>query len=218
MPAGATIFQALNPGDVERLDLKDDALEIRSKILPWPDFPAGTHRDTERIDTVSAPDAAKAMLAVLIERAAANYSPPDDIQTIADAVEQRRQESLGRLGQWFQDRLVVTDLAHDMVTPDTIWETAYMDLDGREGRIDGLDRRGALSLMRSSVARMPAQKKQRGGNGKRPYVYPGVRLLGEDETLDVESVPENHCPECGRVNDGNWVPDERGRCPVCRLF
>ena len=108
-PATATIFVAANPPDFDRLDLTDSALEDRARILPYPSLPAG-RRNPAVLDIVqNNPKARQAMLAVLVRAAkafAGNPYPPEDIPSVIEAVEDRRQASIGEVGQWLRDNLI----------------------------------------------------------------------------------------------------------------
>ena len=216
-PATASIFYALNQSDLERLDLKDDALEIRSKILPWPPFPQETARDPDRVNAVTRPKAARAMLALLVERAVTNRRPPEDIPSVTDAVAERRAASLGRLGQWFQEWLRVTRQRNDYTLPGEIWEAAAADLGASEdGKIDGMDRPAGMALMRVAIPYMPRQTSI-WIDGKKQRAYAGVKLLtAEEAETGLPSQGAMVCAGCGGPPTGEEY-SPAGLCGFCEM-
>ena len=163
-----------------------------------------------RVDDVTRPGAAAAMLAILVSRARTLKAPPAMPASVASAVETKRAESLGALGAWLQQRVIITGNGFDYILPDVLWEKAYHELEGKDDKIGGAGRRGMIGLLREVLPGLPAQKLRR-INGKRLYVYAGVTLLDEYEADAIGL----SCPSCGREQTGAWTPDEFGRCPTC---
>ena len=209
--ARATIFFSLNETDVDRLSLVDQAMAARTRILPWPDLPEGTVRDPERINQVTTPEASRAMLNILIRRAAANVEIPQDIPSVQDAIASKRSESLGRLGQWFLTSVQVTGRLTDYVVPDDLWAKACEELGGAAGVIDGMDRGQGIRLLRESVSNMPKQSSRR-VNGRITNVYAGVKLLGAEEIESTMDLDEQVCSTCG---DPFYPVDGETRCGGC---
>ena len=209
-PATATLMIAVNPKDLDRLSLLDSALAMRTAILQWPSPPWIGTPDVARVDDVTRPGAAAAMLAILVSRARTLKAPPAMPASVASAVETKRAESLGALGAWLQQRVIITGNGFDYILPDVLWEKAYHELEGKDDKIGGAGRRGMIGLLREVLPGLPAQKLRR-INGKRLYVYAGVTLLDEYEADAIGL----SCPSCGREQTGAWTPDEFGRCPTC---
>ncbi len=205
--ARATIFQAVNPKDLDRLSLLDTALALRTSILEWPSPPWFGKPDVDRVEAVTRPAAAAAMLALLIDRARELKAPPAPPASVASAVEDRRRESLGALGQWLSDRVKITGDRGDYVQPDSLWAAAYAELDCKDEKIGTFDRRGMVGLLREVLPGLPAQKHQR-IDGTRHYVYSGVKLLSADEVEDGEK----SCPGCGSTE-----PHGETNPPVARV-
>ena len=204
--ARATIFQAVNPKDLERLSLLDSGLHERTAILKWPSPSWYGKPDVDRVETVTRPAAAEAMLAILIARARDLKAPPPAPASVASATEDRRRESLGELGQWLSERVVITG-GRDYVRPDALWDTAVAELGGKDEKIGRFDRRGMMGLLREVLPGLPAQKLQR-IDGKRHYVYSGVKLLSADEVKGGEK----SCPGCGSTE-----PHGETNPPVARV-
>ena len=204
-PATATIFQAMNPPDLERLDLKDEALESRTRILSWPAFPAGRVRDADRVNLVTTLEPAKAMLSKLVQRCMRLKQPPVMILSVADAVTAKRQESVGGVGEWLLERLEITADPGDFVVPDAIWSQLYVDMEGENGKVEGMDRRDVFALMRSILGSMPPQKNRRmRSTGVVQKVYEGVRFR-------VETADFRYC-QCGAEIP---LSEERELCEKC---
>ena len=186
LPATATIIQAINPSDENRLSLRDPALAARTRILPWPSFPLATQQDVNRQEQVTSRSAAEAMLAILVERAKVNRQPPEPPESVKEAVQRHREDSIGALGQWFLEHVKVTNQPEDDVTVDAIWKAAHRDLGnaagGDEGTIQGVKRETAVRLLREVVDRLPPQKSGRVG-GVKVNMYKGVRLLTSEEAM-----------------------------------
>ena len=207
-PSSTTIFQAVNPGQLARLSLIDDALADRTSILRWPTLPAETRRDSNRVTDVLAPAVAKAMLAELVRRAVELKQPPPMPENVKDYVDQKRRSDLGEVGAWFLVNIEITDSPKDVVTPEQIWDAAIDavgPLDDKE-KLHGMDRKETLGLLREAKPGLPAQRPKR-IDGKVRNAYIGVRLL--------DSV-ESSCSICFKdMPDQSDLKDLDGRGPVC---
>lgn len=122
-PVRATLIVAINETDLTKVNLADPALADRVKILDYPPLPQG-HADTSVIETVTKDSSARQAMLALLVRAASAYAadgcePPQDIPSVAAAVKARRAESLGPVGQWLKEHILVTgDPAHHIITND----------------------------------------------------------------------------------------------------
>ena len=203
-PASATIFMAVNPKDMDRLSLLDAALADRTAILRWPAFSDGTIPDVDRVNAVTRPQAAEAMLAMLVRRVRDMKSPPANIPSVADEVAALRRDALGTFGNWLIERVKVTGGPFDYIVPDALWATAYEELDGENDRIGAFDRKGMTSLLRECVQGLPNQTSRR-VDGKRVNVYQGIKLL--EETEDIVNVCVAGC--------GTQVDGPNRRCRGC---
>ena len=223
-PATATIFIAANPPDFDRLDLTDSALEDRARILPYPSLPGG-QRNPAVLDTVQHdPKARQAMLVVLV-RAATTFAgdpfPPADIPSVIEAVEDRRQASIGEVGQWLRDNLMVTGRRDHLLATDELIEALAFDHPADDkGRYAGQTRKNVLAMAREVVQGMPAAKVSSIGGKKRRY-YRGVRLATAEELqAHFEQLGDDRgadrCAECGKDNGGNPLVDGKW-CMKCKL-
>lgn len=223
-PATATIFQAVNPKDLARLSLLDTALAERTAILHWPPFPPNIVKDAGRVNAVTEPQAGRAMLAELVRRVQVLSAPPRMPETVASAVEEKRRESLGALGAWLSERVVITgDARNDYVMPDALWTAAYAELEGAEDKIGQYDRRGMTTLLREVLPGLPNQKTRR-VDGKVRNAYIGVKLLTAEELragsapicVDCEYYPAT--PDSERCEDCAMNPIEHRRAGAFRLL
>ena len=219
-PARGTVFIALNPGDVERLDLTDAALKDRARILPYPPLPTDQRNPAVLQAVRENPAVRQAMLAVLVRAASAfagDPYPPKDIPSVWEAVEERLAASIGEVGQWLLENVKVTGRGDHRLTTDALIASlaAEYSPDERE-RYAGRSRREVLALAREVVPGFPAAKvidKRR--------CYPGVRLATAEELqahfeqLDEDWGPDR-CIRCGSDNDGNPLVDVKW-CMKCKL-
>ncbi len=239
-PATSTIFLAVNPKDLMRLSLMEEALAARTAILRWPPFPDGTKKDARRREEVKRPSAAMAMLAQLVKRARGLQEPPVMPESVASAVAEKRRESIGVVGDWLLERVRITGDRKDYVLPDALWNKVYEDLGGKDDKIAGLDRRATLALLREVVPGLPPQQPRR-VKGRKLNAYQGVKLLDAAEAaprlcvnciamgvLDTDvdlTDADDVCPGCGGPMDEATVPGvpgggahPAGPCPACMVL
>ena len=76
--ATATLFIAMNPGGLEVMDLTDEALYERIRVLLYPKLPPDIPKDRDLAkNVVSQPAIRQAMLALLVRYAVENRWPPE---------------------------------------------------------------------------------------------------------------------------------------------
>ena len=226
-PATATILIAVNPPDFDRLDLTDSALEDRARILPYPSLPDG-QRNPAVLDTVRHdPKARQAMLVGLV-RAATGFArypyPPTDIPSVIEAVAERRQASIGEVGQWLRDNVVVTNRGDHLLTTDELIEALAQEYPPDEkARYAGQTRKNVLAMAREVVTGLPAARVS-SVDGKKRRCYRGVRLATATDLQAawdamLEEGETRICAVCGNpLNDDNHGLDADGRrCDSCYL-
>ena len=187
-PVRATIIVAMNSGQEVALDISDDALAGRVRILPYPALPGP--EDTARIKRVSEdPSVRQAVMATLVEAATKTEDPPQDVPNVREHTAQRRRDSIGPLGQWLEDRLEVTGMDRDVVNLTELWRLIADDLGAEDdkGRIEGRTREEAWRLAREIHANLPRVRTTRKGSEWR-----GVRLRADDEIAAAT------CVRCGQ--------------------
>ena len=214
-PAQGTLFIALNPVDESRLDLTDNALASRLRLLPWP---ALNEIDSDFMAQFKAtPAAADALLALLVHHAAKfgeSDPPPPDTPEVAERTMQHRNDSIGPLGQWFDRRIVITRQRFDRVLTDGILDAAAADLGVSEsGLIAGHDRKSALALLREvkQDSGMPNARKM-SINGIVGQGYQGVILVAADSDSGGAAAEAGLC--YGGVDDSAELP----RCTECGKY
>ena len=232
-PARATLFVALNPPDMERLDSTDRALNDRVYILPYPQLPEKL-RDKRVVTQVQEdPAIREAMIAMMVARCLGKTAPPVPPGSVLDAGMDRHVESIGPVGQWAVTHLVVTLNRRDKITTDDLIEALGQDVQtDADGLYDGMPRREVLSLIRSVVDGMPAASVVTvDGRNKRGYI--GVRLATPEEVEErepAETSKENEreeehgtqtrnpglkvaviCLDCGRTD----LDENTTECPGC---
>ena len=124
------------------------------------------------------------MLAILVRAATAfagDPYPPTDIPSVIEAVDERRQASIGEVGQWLRDNLVVSNRRdHLLATDDLIAALAVDHPPDDKGRYAGQTRKNVLAMAREVVQGLPAAKLNR-VDGKQRRCYRGVRLATQAE-------------------------------------
>ena len=210
-PSRAALFIAVNEGDLSRIELLDNAFLDRVRILRYPKIPAADAQYAERlISDVRARQAVMAWLVRCCVAQADATAPPADIESVKDATEQRRLDSIGELGLWYRDNIRVTGDGADFVSAADIWERAKAELGERDGLVDGRNRRSATTLLREVLVNLPSQTREY-RNGKRVRGYAGTRFAEYDDifgfeicdlcarsksTLATGTVTMNACREC----------------------
>lgn len=211
-PATATIFVAVNPLDMDRLVLTDTALLDRIRILPYPQIPEDRRSLGFAVAVRTNPAAHQAMLAVLVRYAVANPEPPANIPSVAQAVEDRRQESIGGAGVWLQSRVV--HAPGYRLAPGVIWDTVSKAFPPDDkGQIENRNRQGIVALARE-LCQLPPQKQMR-IDGRSTKGYENYRLLtdAEVEALVAEQ-GARVCIQC-REDVGDAVLNSDGLCLIC---
>lgn len=216
-PSTATIFQAINPSELRRLNLADRALAERTAILNWPSFPPGMPRDPQRVETVKSIEAAQAMLAILVKRAKDLHRPPAVPTSVAQANEEHRLESIGPVGQWLQRHVILTGQMFDHLQPDDIWSALELDHQADDdGRIHGLDRKETMYLLREVNSGLPPQTSLRVQGKGKVKAYRGIRFRTAEELAALDEDDDVPCVLCGNVpTDGVLFDTETGECSQC---
>ena len=201
-PVRATLVIALNTGQEQSLDLRDDALTDRVRLLPYPKLPGPIQPD--RQNAVSErEDVRRAVLALMVRWAVEAPNRPDSPPAVSDYTAERRRASIGELGIWLEATLDVTGRLVDRLMLDDVWGAAALEFGERAGLIEGVDRAVLLQLAREVCPGLPRAKR----SGGRSY-WPGVRFA-----LDKDTMPT--CAQCGKT--GTFTLDEEGLCPPCRM-
>ena len=119
-----------------------------------------------------------------------NRGVPTDIKSVIDAVDERRDDSLGAVGVWLRDHLKVTRNGGDLVVLDELWVEAvkYFGEDA-DGKIEGVDRQEAWRKARAAVKNLPKARTVR-----RKRTWQGVKF--QDEAIEEGEIPE-YCERCG---------------------
>ena len=118
-PASASLYIALNLGYLGYLDLGDEALLDRIRLVKMPKIPG--RLDESVVDRVkSDPAIRQAMAAWLVRLCVANPTRPAPPASILQNTGYARSESLGDFGQWI-DRFAPSS---DTLTVDAVWASA----------------------------------------------------------------------------------------------
>ena len=206
--ATATLFIAMNPGGLENLDLTDEALFDRVRVLPYPQLPEDTHRDPQlAADVVNRPEIRQAMLALLVRHAVRCKAPPADVPQVAEARRTAREDSLGAAGEWILTHIVKGRPVVDILNPADIWASAVA-ADGSSGLAWGLDQDGLTRQVRLLLGLPPG--KSTTVNGRRVRVWKGWRLRSDEEIAAVSEPVA--CERCG---EGFYPVEGEPMCPEC---
>ena len=185
-PVTATIFQAMLPEDIDRLNLRDTDLVDRTHVLHYP--PGHGVGGSQGAPTTG--QARQAMLALLVQHARENPEPPDAPEPVTGLLRERRRASIGSVGRWIVDHLQVTGDGDETVLADEIITALAKDIPpDDQGRYQGRSRREILALARDLVDQFPAAHRVKRG-GRLQSEYPGLRLLttAGDATQAARSV------------------------------
>ena len=194
-PVRGTLFIALNHGQEDALDTSDEALADRTRLLQYPCLPEEVTKDPARIqDVANMRDVRQAVAALVIEWAVRTPAPPSDPPSVREFTEQRRQDSIGAIGQYILRHVEVTKDRSDAMYVSELLDALKAEIGvtpGKDGkdRYEGQTSGEILSLMRELVPELPRAKSKSGGSR-----YSGVRLIA-----DADSTGECHI--CGRRRD-----------------
>ena len=185
-PVTATIFHGMLPEDVDHLDLSDHALVDRTHVLSC--LPRHSRNVGTCLVSVPATDQVRrAMLALLVQHAAAYPEPPDAPVSVTGLVRERRRAAIGSVGRWLLDHLQVTGDGDDMVLADEIIAGLGEDIPPDEqARFQGKTRREILALARDLINGFPTAKRVKRG-GRLLSAYPGLRVMTPNDTHIAEA-------------------------------
>ena len=177
-PARATLFISLNEGNLHNLDLGDEALAVRVRILNYPPFEAD--EDETIVHRVgSDPEIRQAIFAMLVQGALDGASPPEDITTVREAHIVARANSLGELGDFVQ-RIVGGDVSDWLSTGD-LWQAALEASGAADRRPWSMDRN--YFTRRVSLLRSLPVTRLRKVHGRTERGWWGYRLTDAPEAL-----------------------------------
>ena len=213
-PARATLFVAMNPPDMDRLNIIDPALKDRVCILPYPQI-AEKLRDKRIVTQVQEdPAVREAMLAMLVGRCLGKTEPPVPPNSVVVAGLQRRAENMGPVGRWALMHLMVTHRRMDRLTTDGLIDALGQEFHpDASGLYDGLTRREVLALFRDVVAGMPSAKVMK-VDGRNQRGYEGVRLATPEEVADWEAAED---PDEDEWEESDKAPNRSSRLRVMMI-
>ena len=175
-PVTATIFQAMYPQDIDQLDLSDPALVDRTHVLSCLSLHGHTIGDGLFLDP-STDQARQALLALLVQHAAANREPPDGPTSVTRLLRERHRASIGSVGRWLVDHLQVTGDGNEKILADEIMAALAEDIPpDAQAQFQGRTRREILALARDLIQGFPIARRVKRG-GRLLSAYPGLRLL-----------------------------------------
>ena len=175
-PVTAAIFQGMLAEDIDHLDLSDHALVDRTHVLSYL-LPHGRTIEAGRFLDPMTDQARQAMLALLVQHAAANREPPDAPASVTELLRERRRATIGSVGRWLVDHLQVTGDGDETVLSDEIMAALAEDIrPDDQDRFEGRTRREILSLARDLIGGFPTAKRVKRG-GRLLSAYPGLRLM-----------------------------------------
>ena len=180
-PVTATILHALSPEEIDQLDLTDPALVERTHMLYCLPLYGHTIRDELALHP-STDQTRQAMLALLVQHAAANPEPPDGPASVTRLLRERWRASIGSVGRWLVDHLQVTGDRNEKTLADEIMAALAEDIPpDDQAQFQGRTRREILHLARGLIQGFPNARQVHRGE-RLLSAYPGVRLL---KTADI---------------------------------
>ena len=205
-PVRAAIFQAMLPEDIDHLDLSDHALVDRTHVLSYL-LPHGRTIEAGRFLDPMTDQARQAMLALLVQHAAAYREPPDAPASVTELLRERRRATIGSVGRWLVDHLQVTGDGDETVLADEIMAALAEDIPpDDQARFEGRTRREILALARDLIGGFPTARRVK-RRGRLLSTYPGLRLMTTADlhlaraALPVDADLETHTAdsEMGRL-------------------
>ena len=217
-PVTASIFLGFNPGQEEFMDVSNNALNDRARLLRYPRL--NVTEIPDRInDVAQLVEVRQAVVAMLVSAAVRHQTRPTDPPSVQDYSRERYEDAIGPVGQHIARYLRVTGKREDVLDADDLIAAIEQACGGqdKDGLVDGLDRKAILQRAREVLASKSEKlpRMSRAGGGKR--VYRGVRLL-DDADLDAESMAEYEVPVDGQIycqQCPKLVDEGRELCPDC---
>ena len=174
-PVTATIFHALSPEEIDKLDLSDPALVDRTHLLYC--LPLHGHTIGDGLFDPYTDQARQAMLALLVQHAAANPEPPDGPASVTRLLRERHRASIGSVGRWLVDHLQVTGDGDEIIFADEIMAALAEDIPpDAQDQFQGRTRREILHLARDLIQGFPTARRLK-RRERLLTAYPGLRLL-----------------------------------------
>ena len=171
LPAKATLFIALNEGNLHNLDLGDSGLGDRVRLLKYPPMQGG--QDLQLIDRVAQNRRCRQAVFADLVRLAARESPPDDIPTVMEASAAARVDAAGEIG--LLTERIVGGTAADLLTTSDLWQAALNDSEAEDHRPWGMDRNQLIRRISLLRGLPPAKVHKVGGKNQRGWV--GFKLV-----------------------------------------
>lgn len=171
LPAKATLFIALNEGNLHNLDLGDSGLGSRVRLLKYP--PMQEEQDLQLIDRVAKNRHCRQAVFAELMRRAAKDTPPDDIPTVIEASAAARVEAAGEIGVLTER--IVGGTAADLLTTAELWQAALDDSEAADHRPWGMDRNQLIRRISLLRGLPPAGIHKIGGKNQRGWV--GFKLI-----------------------------------------
>ena len=201
-PSKAALMFSCNRADIDRLDLSDDGLAARVRILPYPAVP-NPASDLAQVVTQDS-KVRQAVFAWLVRLARTHRDVPADIPSVTEATQQQIDASLGQVGLWVREHLRYTGDARDFATASGIWSSARKAFpDSAPNTVEGMEKRSFQALLKRVVDGLPKQTRQ-SLNGSQNRGYARMRLYTDDELLRL-------CVDCSQPLEH----EGSGRCPGC---
>ena len=191
--ATATMFIAVNTGGLEVMDLTDEGLYARVRVLPYPplDRPADVGL-AERV--VDEPRIRQAMFALLVRHAIENRTPPVDVPDVAQAREAAQEAAFGEAGEWIRAHIVRARSMDRLLTSEA-WNAAVAASGDASGAAAwGLDRLRFMKRVRAIQGMLPAKRfRTRAGM---EHGWLGWQLLTDEQVAaGTDGLPA--CAGCG---------------------
>lgn len=189
-PATATIMIAANTGKLPWLDLHDEAMRVRCRVIPCPAVPDSARQaaltsmsedaGTDFLNWMQRPDRAGGVLSRLVwecARLATHAEPPEEPAVVRTATDDVNRDDAGELGQFA--RRIVTGSSADVLTVPHAWKEWCRGLDARstDREAGGIKRMSFARHLRQHVSGLPPAKATRVGSDGPQQAWRGWSLL-----------------------------------------
>ena len=133
----------------------------------------------------------RAIFALLV--AHCHDAPPADTPNVQAEKRNKRSDSIGQVGDWLLEHVVLAHAQEKIVVSDLIDELLQEFGEDKDGKVEGMDTNAVTALLRK-LARALGRRSPRIAGGQRTKNIYGARLVFSAESRSV-------CIDCGKETD-----------------
>lgn len=181
----ASIVLSINPYSESVIHMGDASVKVRTKIIDFPPLDINKAKVNYEARVKSNKNIRQAFIAILVRYARKNRLPPNDIESVKSAVEDRTAESMGAHGDWVNEYMMQTNNSKDILFVSDVGNAfrEYFGVNDQSSK--GYKSDGAITKIVQrywDLHKLP-KKTQKQHDKKRGMAWIGAKLkISEQET------------------------------------